>query len=49
MEPLVPGNEMKPHEIWNEQCEAARAIESEFGTKRALSYLIGEKFINIWN
>ncbi|MEO2049071.1 MAG: hypothetical protein ABGX16_21135 [Pirellulales bacterium] len=37
---------MKPHVIWIEQCEAARAIESEFGTKKALSYLIGEKFIN---
>jgi len=46
MEPLVPKNEMKSHEIWIEQCEVARAIESEFGTKKALSYLIGEKFIN---
>jgi len=32
--------------IWVEQCEAARAIESEFGTQKALVYLIGEKFIN---
>ena len=37
---------MTLHKIWIEQCEAARAIEVEFGTDRALSYLIGEKFIN---
>jgi hypothetical protein len=34
------------HKIWIEQCEAARGIEGEFGTRQALSYLIGEKFIN---
>jgi hypothetical protein len=32
--------------IWMEQCEAARAIEDEFGTQKALAYLIGEKFLN---
>jgi hypothetical protein len=32
--------------IWIEQCEAARGIEDEFGTQKALAYLIGEKFIN---
>jgi hypothetical protein len=32
--------------IWIEQCEATRTIEDEFGTDRALSYLIGEKFLN---
>ncbi len=37
---------MKPHEIWTEQCEAARGIEDEFGTQDALSYLISEKFLN---
>jgi len=37
---------MTLHKIWIEQCEAARGIEVEFGTKRALDYLIGEKFIN---
>lgn len=37
---------MKPHKIWVEQCAAARDIESEFGTQKALAYLIGEKFIN---
>ena len=33
-------------EIWKEQCEAARQIEDEFGTQKALDYLIGEKFLN---
>ena len=37
---------MSPSEIWIEQCEAAWEIEDGFGTQRALSYLIGEKFLN---
>ena len=37
---------MMPHKIWIEQCEASKGIESEFGTQKALDYLIGEKFIN---
>ena len=37
---------MDPCKIWIEQCEAARSIEDEFGTDKALSYLIGEKFLN---
>jgi hypothetical protein len=36
----------QPHKIWEEQCEAAVGIEAEFGTEKALAYLIGEKFIN---
>ena len=36
---------MTPSEIWIEQCEAAWEIEDGFGTQRALSYLIGEKFL----
>jgi hypothetical protein len=32
--------------IWIEQCEAARGIEDEFGTQKALSYLVGEKFLD---
>jgi hypothetical protein len=32
--------------IWIEQCAAARIIEDEFGTDKALSYLIGEKFLD---
>ena len=34
------------HKIWIEQCEAARGIEDEFGTQKALDYLVGEKFLN---
>ncbi len=37
---------MTLHKIWIEQCEAAKGIEDEFGTQKALAYLIGEKFIN---
>ena len=37
---------MNPCKIWIEQCEAARGIEGEFGTEKALEYLIGEKFLN---
>ena len=32
--------------VWIEQCEAARGIEDEFGTDKALAYLVGEKFLN---
>jgi hypothetical protein len=35
-----------PQKIWIEQCEAAVGIEAEFGTEKALAYLIGEKFLN---
>jgi hypothetical protein len=35
-----------PHKIWIEQCQAARCVEDEFGTPKALDYLIGEKFMN---
>ena len=34
------------HKIWIEQCEAAQGIEDEFGTQKALDYLVGEKFLN---
>jgi hypothetical protein len=37
---------MQPEQIWIEQCEAARRIEDEFGTRNALDYLIGEKVLN---
>lgn len=37
---------MEPHKIWAEQCEAARNIEADFGTQKALNYLIDEKYIN---
>ena len=37
---------MQPRKIWSEQCEAARRIEDDFGTRKALEYLVGEKFLN---
>ncbi len=37
---------MTPHETWTSQCEAARGILDEFGTEKALGYLVGEKFLN---
>ena len=37
---------MNLHKMWIEQCEAARDIEAEFGTQKALAYLMDEKFIN---
>jgi hypothetical protein len=33
------------HKTWIEQCEAARGIEDELGTDKALKYLVEEKFI----
>jgi len=35
-----------PHELWPPQCKAAEGIKNEFGTQKALDYLIGEKFLN---
>jgi hypothetical protein len=32
--------------IWVEKCDAARMIEDEFGTDKALRYLISEKFLD---
>lgn len=37
---------MQPHTTWLEQCEAARGIEDDHGTQKALEYLVGEKFLN---
>jgi hypothetical protein len=37
---------MEPQEMWVAQCDAARGIEDEFGTAKALEYLVGEKFLN---
>ena len=31
---------------WVEQCEAAEGIEADYGTEKALGYLIGEKLLN---
>ena len=37
---------MDPREIWTSQCEAARNIREEFGSEKAMGYLIGEKLLN---
>lgn len=34
------------HKLWIEQCEGARHIKDEFGTGKALGYLIGEKLVD---
>lgn len=36
----------KHHEIWVEQCEAARTIKARYGLKAAFDYAVGEKLIN---
>ena len=33
-------------DIWLDQCEAARDIRDAWGTRKALGYLVGEKFLN---
>jgi hypothetical protein len=35
-----------PHEIWIEQCEAARTIKTRYGVTAAFDYVVGEKLIN---
>jgi hypothetical protein len=37
---------MEPSKIWIEQCKAAWQIEDGFGTQLALTYLIGQTFLN---
>lgn len=34
------------YKIWIDQCKAAEGIEDDFGTQKALDYLVGEKFLN---
>ena len=36
----------KTHEIWMEQVEAARGINSRYGLKDAFDYLVAEKLLN---
>ena len=40
------GEPRKLHEIWIEQCEAARTIKDRYGLKAAFDYLVGEKLLN---
>lgn len=39
-------NKHEFHKVWIEQCEATEGIKDRFGTKDAIRYLIGEKFLN---
>ena len=32
--------------IWIEQCDAARGIRDDWGTQKALGYLVGEKLLH---
>ena len=34
------------HQIWIEQCEAARTIRERFGLQAAFDYAVGEKLMN---
>ena len=36
----------KFHQVWIEQCEAAKTIRARFGLKAAFEYLVGEKLLN---
>jgi hypothetical protein len=44
--PKSKGTPPKFEKSWIDQCEAARGIEDEFGTDKALKYLVEEKFLN---
>ena len=46
---FVLGNELKPHQIWIEQCEAAQTIKARYGLAAAFDYLVGEKLMNFAN
>lgn len=39
-------SERKHHQIWMEQCEAARTIRQRYGLQAAFDYAVGEKLIN---
>ena len=39
----------KAHQIWIEQCEAAKTIKARYGLTAAFEYLVGEKLMNFAN
>jgi len=39
------GSPPRFHKVWIEQCEAVEKIEAEYGTEKAMGYLIGEKLL----
>ena len=38
--------ERRWHEIWREQCEAAKSIRLNYGIESAFDYVVGEKLLN---
>src|ERR1700683_5270891 len=38
--------ERTTHQVWIEQCEAAKTIKGRFGLKAAFDYIVGEKLLN---
>ena len=38
--------ERRWHEVWREQCEAARSIRLQHGVASAFDYAVGEKLLN---
>ena len=38
--------ERRWHEIWREQCEAAKSIRLNWGIESAFDYVVGEKLLN---
>lgn len=36
----------EPHDIGRDQCVAALTIQGQFGTAKALGYLVGQKLLN---
>jgi hypothetical protein len=43
---VQPVSAHKHHEIWIEQCEAARTIKARYGLKAAFDYVVGEKLLS---
>ena len=43
-----PGQPMERrwHEVWREQCEAAKSIRLNWGIESAFDYVVGEKLLN---
>ena len=38
--------ERRWHEVWREQCEAAKSIRLNWGIESAFDYVVGEKLLN---
>ena len=38
--------ELRWHEVWREQCEAAESIRLQYGVGSSFDYVVGEKLLN---